>query len=147
MLLTAKGTMAAAAAAKDSAGCRRVEERDAIAVEHGSSVKTIATRGGGDDSDVRDMPPWEQHGGVINMPRYLYGANAALLQGSHPGFLITCAYRKHFMRFTHSVVSLSLFLFSGVPKVVVWPIFLIAQHYGSLLVVVRNCAPILLDLF
>ncbi|CAK9874226.1 unnamed protein product [Sphagnum jensenii] len=40
------------------------------------------------------MPPWEQHGGVINMPRYLYGANAALLQGSHPGFLITCAYRR-----------------------------------------------------
>jgi len=107
MLSTAKGTMAAA---KDSAGCHRVEERDAIAVEHGSSDKTIATGGGGggDDSDVRDMPPWEQHGGVINMPRYLYGANAALLQGSHPGFLITCAYRKHFMRFTHSVVSLSL---------------------------------------
>jgi hypothetical protein len=139
--------MAATAAAKDSAGCYLVEERDAIAVEHGSSGKTIATEeGGGDDSDVRDMPPWEQHGGVINMPRYLYGANAALLQGSHPGFLITCAYRKHFMRFTHSVVSLSLFLFFGVPKVFVAD-FLITQHYGSLLVVVRNCAPILLDLF
>jgi hypothetical protein len=116
--------MAAAAAAKDSAGCHRVEEHDAIAVEHGSSGKTITTGGGGgDDRDVRDMPPWEQHGGVINMPRYLYGANAALLQGSHPGFLITCAYRKHFMRFTHSVVSLSLFLFSGVPKVFVADFF------------------------
>jgi len=126
MLSTAKGTMAAAAAPNDSAGCHRVEERDAIAVEHGSSGKTIATEGGGgggDDSDVRDMPPWEQHGGVINMPRYLYGANAALLQGSHPGFLITCAYRKHFMRFIHSVVSLSLFLFSGVPKVFVADFF------------------------
>ncbi len=127
MLSTAKGTMASAAAANDSAGCHRVEERDAIAVEHGSNGKTIATGGGGggggDDSDVRDMPPWEQHGGVINMPRYLYGANAALLQGSHPGFLITCAYRKHFMRFTHSVVSLSLFLFSGVPKVFVADFF------------------------
>ncbi len=126
MLSTAKGTMAAAAAANDSVGCHLVEERDAIAVEHGSSGKMIATEGGGgggggDDSDVRDMPPWEQHGGVINMPRYLYGANAALLQGSHPGFLITCAYRKHFMRFTHSVVSLSLF--SGVPKVYVADFF------------------------
>ncbi len=118
MLSAAKGTMAAAAAAKDSAGRHRVEERDAIAVEHGSSGKMIATEvgGGGDDTDVRDMPPWEQHGGVINMPRYLYGANAALLQGSHPGFLITCAYRKHFMRFTHSVVSLSLFLSSLSPE-------------------------------
>jgi hypothetical protein len=129
MLSTAKGTMAAAAAANDSVGCHRVEEREAIAVEHGRSGKTIATGegggggGGGGDSDVRDMPPWEQHGGVINMPRYLYGANAALLQGSHPGFLITCAYRKHFMRFTHSVVSLSLFLFSEVPKVFVADFF------------------------
>jgi hypothetical protein len=128
MLSTAKGTMAAAAAANDSVGCHLVEERDAIAVEHGSSGKMIATEGGGgggggDDSDVRDMPPWEQHGGVINMPRYLYGANAALLHGSHPGFLITCAYSKHFMRFTNSVVSLSLFLFSGVPKVFVADFF------------------------
>jgi hypothetical protein len=42
---------------------------------------------------VAPLKPWEQHGGVIHMPRYLYSSAAApLLRRS--GFLITCAFRK-----------------------------------------------------
>ena len=46
------------------------------------------------------MKPWEQHAGVINMPRFDYNAPSALLHHSHSGFLITC-----------SISKLSLFLF------------------------------------
>lgn len=40
------------------------------------------------------MKPWEQHAGVINMPRFDYNAPSALLHHSHSGFLITCSIKR-----------------------------------------------------
>lgn len=37
------------------------------------------------------LKAWEQHAGVINMPRFDYTAPCALLHQSHSGFLITCS--------------------------------------------------------
>lgn len=88
---------------------------------------TTASRDGdvGADCSPPSLPalkPWEQHGGVINMPRYLYSSHAApLLHRS--GFLITCAFRKfltsaqvpmlldHFL-WHHALVWLHLMLLS-----------------------------------
>ena len=46
--------------------------------------------------EEQEMHPWEQHAGVILMPRYLYGSQAhRLLQDQRPpGFLITCSFRN-----------------------------------------------------
>ncbi|PON79184.1 hypothetical protein PanWU01x14_013000 [Parasponia andersonii] len=40
------------------------------------------------------MKPWEQHGGVISIPRFDYNAPSSLLQYSHSGFLITCTIKR-----------------------------------------------------
>ncbi|KAL5554156.1 hypothetical protein UlMin_041557 [Ulmus minor] len=40
------------------------------------------------------MKPWEQHAGVISMPRFDYNAPSSLLQQSHSGFLITCTIKR-----------------------------------------------------
>ncbi|KAM6546674.1 hypothetical protein CsatB_027410 [Cannabis sativa] len=40
------------------------------------------------------LKPWEQHGGVINLPRFDYNAPSSLLQYSHTGFLITCTIKR-----------------------------------------------------
>lgn len=85
-------------AERNSVAVSGLDEGDGFDVEtpedQGNNARD-KTKGG----QVRDMPPWEQHGGVINMPRYLYEANAALLQSSHPGFLITCTFRTIFLAF------------------------------------------------
>ncbi|XP_024385950.1 uncharacterized protein [Physcomitrium patens] len=55
----------------------------------------VGGNAGPDSSPPRSpaLKPWDQHGGVINMPRYLYSSDAVpLLHRS--GFLITCAYRR-----------------------------------------------------
>ncbi|XP_057830222.2 uncharacterized protein LOC131041213 isoform X2 [Cryptomeria japonica] len=41
-----------------------------------------------------DIPPWEKHATVINMPRFDYQAPSNLLQTSHSGFLITCPIKR-----------------------------------------------------
>lgn len=41
-------------------------------------------------SSSSTMKPWEQHAGVIVMPRFDYNAPSSLLQYSRSGFLITC---------------------------------------------------------
>ncbi|KAJ6422751.1 hypothetical protein OIU84_027676 [Salix udensis] len=40
------------------------------------------------------MKPWEQHTGVINMPRFEYNAPSTLLHHSHSGFLITYSIKR-----------------------------------------------------
>lgn len=44
------------------------------------------------------MKPWEQHWGVISIPRFDYNAPSSLLQNSHSGFLITCTISQCFPR-------------------------------------------------
>ncbi|KAJ6312809.1 hypothetical protein OIU77_014354, partial [Salix suchowensis] len=45
-------------------------------------------------AEKEKMKPWEQHAGVINMPRFDYNAPSALLHHSHSGFLITCSIKR-----------------------------------------------------
>ncbi|KAF4377064.1 hypothetical protein G4B88_023850 [Cannabis sativa] len=45
-------------------------------------------------SNPSTLKPWEQHGGVINLPRFDYNAPSSLLQYSHTGFLITCTIKR-----------------------------------------------------
>ncbi|KAB5537988.1 hypothetical protein DKX38_015521 [Salix brachista] len=45
-------------------------------------------------TEKEKMKPWEQHAGVINMPRFDYNAPSALLHHSHSGFLITCSIKR-----------------------------------------------------
>ncbi|CAI0422141.1 unnamed protein product [Linum tenue] len=40
------------------------------------------------------MKPWEQHAGVISLPRYDYKAPSSLLHHSHSGFFITCSIKR-----------------------------------------------------
>ncbi|XP_074561298.1 uncharacterized protein LOC141817557 [Curcuma longa] len=40
------------------------------------------------------MAPWEQHAGVISLPRYDYAAPSSLLDRSRSGFLITCPIKR-----------------------------------------------------
>ncbi|CAN0878417.1 hypothetical protein LINGRAHAP2_LOCUS12460 [Linum grandiflorum] len=44
--------------------------------------------------EAKEMTPWEQHAGVISIPRYDYKAPSSLLQHSHSGFLVTCSIRR-----------------------------------------------------
>lgn len=45
-------------------------------------------------NERQEMKPWEQHGGVISIPRFNYNAPSSLLQHSHSGFLITCTIKR-----------------------------------------------------
>ncbi|CAK7326892.1 unnamed protein product [Dovyalis caffra] len=47
-----------------------------------------------EEAEKERMKPWEQHAGVINMPRFDYNAPSALLHRSHSGFLITCSIKR-----------------------------------------------------
>lgn len=60
-----------------------------------------------DEEQEQEMHPWEQHAGVILMPRYLYGSQAhRLLQDQRPpGFLITCSFRKTPLPFRLLIVN------------------------------------------
>ncbi|KFK43226.1 hypothetical protein AALP_AA1G096700 [Arabis alpina] len=40
------------------------------------------------------LAPWEQHAGIINMPRFDYKAPSSLLHHSHSGFLVTCNIKR-----------------------------------------------------
>jgi hypothetical protein len=40
--------------------------------------------------EEEEMKPWEQHSGVIRLPRFDYNAPSSLLTHSHSAFLITC---------------------------------------------------------
>ncbi|CAL5210147.1 unnamed protein product [Lathyrus oleraceus] len=44
--------------------------------------------------DKEDMKPWEQHSGVIRLPRFDYNAPSSLLTHSHSAFLITCTIKR-----------------------------------------------------
>jgi hypothetical protein len=44
----------------------------------------------GEKKEKTSMTPWEQHAGVISIPRFDYNAPSSLLRHSHSGFLITC---------------------------------------------------------
>lgn len=46
------------------------------------------------EGNASSMTPWEQHSGVINIPRFDYNAPSSLLHHSHPGFLITCPIKR-----------------------------------------------------
>jgi len=54
----------------------------------------------GEEKEKKSMTPWEQHAGVISIPRFDYNAPSSLLRHSHSGF---------FASFTLSL-SLSLFM-------------------------------------
>uniref|UniRef100_A0A7C9CLD1 Uncharacterized protein n=1 Tax=Opuntia streptacantha TaxID=393608 RepID=A0A7C9CLD1_OPUST len=41
-----------------------------------------------------ELKPWEQHAAVISIPRFDYNAPSSLLHYSHPGFLITCPFKR-----------------------------------------------------
>jgi hypothetical protein len=58
------------------------------------------------------MKPWEQHAGVINMPRFDYNAPSALLHHSHSGFLITCSISKFPLFFSLFLFIINLFIVS-----------------------------------
>ncbi|CAN1288574.1 hypothetical protein LINPERPRIM_LOCUS19933 [Linum perenne] len=45
-------------------------------------------------NEVKGMTPWEQHAGIISIPRYDYKAPSSLLQYSHSGFLLTCSIKR-----------------------------------------------------
>ncbi|KAF3431004.1 hypothetical protein FNV43_RR25734 [Rhamnella rubrinervis] len=47
-----------------------------------------------EESSSSMMKPWEQHWGVIIIPRFDYNAPSSLLQNSHSGFLITCTIKR-----------------------------------------------------
>ncbi|XP_052187532.1 uncharacterized protein LOC127798192 isoform X2 [Diospyros lotus] len=47
-----------------------------------------------DGGERTTMKPWEQHGGVITIPRFDYNAPSSLLHHSHSGFLITCPIKR-----------------------------------------------------
>lgn len=51
---------------------------------------------GEEKSSSSMMKPWEQHWGVISIPRFDYNAPSSLLQNSHSGFLITCTISQCF---------------------------------------------------
>ncbi|CAJ2630860.1 unnamed protein product [Trifolium pratense] len=44
--------------------------------------------------DEEEMKPWEQHSGVIRLPRFDYNAPSSLLTHSHSAFLITCTIKR-----------------------------------------------------
>ncbi|KAL5070738.1 hypothetical protein RYX36_021625 [Vicia faba] len=44
--------------------------------------------------DEEEMKPWEQHSGVIRLPRFDYNAPSSLLSHSHSAFLITCTIKR-----------------------------------------------------
>lgn len=49
---------------------------------------------GEDKNKKKSMTPWEQHAGVISIPRFDYNAPSSLLRHSHSGFLITCTIKR-----------------------------------------------------
>ncbi|KAG0589137.1 hypothetical protein M758_2G248300 [Ceratodon purpureus] len=77
-----------------------------------TATATATATADGAAAGAAALKPWEQHGGVINMPRYLYSSHAApLLHRS--GFLITCAFQreksatKEAMEILHQFLSIS----------------------------------------
>ncbi|XP_062173142.1 uncharacterized protein LOC133878580 isoform X2 [Alnus glutinosa] len=48
----------------------------------------------GEEKEKKSMTPWEQHAGVISIPRFDYNAPSSLLRHSHSGFLITCTIKR-----------------------------------------------------
>ncbi|PSR84881.1 Checkpoint protein like [Actinidia chinensis var. chinensis] len=47
-----------------------------------------------EEGEKLGMKPWEQHSGVISIPRFDYNAPASLLHHSHSGFLVTCPIKR-----------------------------------------------------
>ncbi|XVF43493.1 hypothetical protein PTKIN_Ptkin02bG0044400 [Pterospermum kingtungense] len=47
-----------------------------------------------EEESKSSMTPWEQHAGVISIPRFDYKAPSSLLQRSHSAFLITCTIKR-----------------------------------------------------
>jgi hypothetical protein len=58
---------------------------DAAAVTTSTATATTRRR-----IEEEEMKPWEQHSGVIRLPRFDYNAPSSLLTHSHSAFLITC---------------------------------------------------------
>ncbi|XP_022158307.1 uncharacterized protein LOC111024819 [Momordica charantia] len=56
--------------------------------EASKATENVAENGG------KTMTPWEQHSGVISIPRFDYNAPSALLHHCHSGFLITCSIKR-----------------------------------------------------
>ncbi|XP_061364736.1 uncharacterized protein LOC133308149 [Gastrolobium bilobum] len=46
------------------------------------------------EKEEKGMSPWDQHSGVIKLPRFDYNAPSSLLHHSHSGFLITCTIKR-----------------------------------------------------
>jgi hypothetical protein len=63
----------------------------------------------GEEKEKKSMTPWEQHAGVISIPRFDYNAPSSLLRHSHSGFLITCTISYFLCVFYSLSLSLSLY--------------------------------------
>lgn len=57
-------------------------------IKEGEMESEKEKKNGGESKS--SMTPWEQHAGVISIPRFDYKAPSSLLQRSHSAFLITC---------------------------------------------------------
>ncbi|GAU18024.1 hypothetical protein TSUD_51340 [Trifolium subterraneum] len=62
---------------------------DAAAVTTSTATATTRRR-----IEEEEMKPWEQHSGVIRLPRFDYNAPSSLLTHSHSAFLITCTIKR-----------------------------------------------------
>jgi hypothetical protein len=60
---------------------------DAAAV---TTATATPTKRIAEEEEEEEMKPWEQHSGVIRLPRFDYNAPSSLLTHSHSAFLITC---------------------------------------------------------
>ncbi|RDX93912.1 Mitochondrial pyruvate carrier 1, partial [Mucuna pruriens] len=66
-----------------------------------------------DEDDGVGMSPWEQHSGVIKLPRFDYNAPSSLLHNSHSGFLITCNIKREKSATKEAISILRKFLGSA----------------------------------
>jgi hypothetical protein len=65
---------------RNTESCAEMAEEEVEKAHHSESESEKKT----------SMTPWEQHSGVISIPRYDYKAPTSLLHHSLSGFLITC---------------------------------------------------------
>ncbi|KAJ3706835.1 hypothetical protein LUZ61_010540 [Rhynchospora tenuis] len=65
---------------------------------------------GREKAEGSEMAPWEQHAGVIILPRYDYKAPSSFLQRSHSGFLITCPIKREKSATKEAIALLEVYL-------------------------------------
>ena len=79
------------------------------------SMAELAVATEAKEEESGDMKPWEQHSGVISLPRYDYKAPSSFLTRSFSGFLVTCPI-SYFLPLS----ILFIFLFSYIRNLIIW---------------------------